>query len=45
MEPMTPANINLRVKKIKYPPAIAAAIGNPNSATSLKKSILPPYSA
>jgi hypothetical protein len=35
---VTPARINLRVKKTKYPAAIAPAIGNPNSATNLKKS-------
>lgn len=38
-EPVTPARINLSVKKTKYPAATAAAIGNPTSATSLKKSI------
>jgi hypothetical protein len=35
---VTPASINFSVKKTKYPAAIAAAIGNPSSATSLKNS-------
>jgi hypothetical protein len=35
---VTPASINLSVRKTKYPAAIAAAIGNPSSATSLKNS-------
>jgi hypothetical protein len=35
---VTPASINLSVRKTKYPAAMAAAIGNPSSATSLKNS-------
>jgi hypothetical protein len=35
---VTPARINLSVKNTKYPPAMAAAIGNPSSATSRKNS-------
>ena len=37
---VTPARINFNVKNTKYPAANAAAIGNPNSATSFKKSIV-----
>jgi hypothetical protein len=36
---VTPARMNFRVRKTKYPAATAAAIGNPTSATILKKSI------
>jgi hypothetical protein len=35
---VTPARINFNVRNTKYPAAIAAAIGNPSSATSLKNS-------
>jgi hypothetical protein len=35
---VTPARINFNVRKTKYPAAMAAAIGNPSSATSLKNS-------
>lgn len=41
-EDVTPARINFNVKNTKYPPAMAEAIGNPTSATILKKSILSP---
>jgi hypothetical protein len=36
-ELVTPARINFIVRKTKYPPAHAAAIGNPTSETNLKK--------
>jgi hypothetical protein len=39
---ITPARMNFRVRNTKYPPAIDEAIGNPTSATSLKKSIKNP---
>jgi hypothetical protein len=39
---VTPAKINFRVRNTKYPAARAAAMGNPTSATSLKKSIFTP---
>jgi hypothetical protein len=35
---VTPARINFNVRNTKYPAAIAAAIGKPSSATSLKNS-------
>jgi hypothetical protein len=39
---ITPARMNLSVKKTKYPPARDEAIGKPTSATSLKKSAFIP---
>ena len=38
-EPVTPCKINFSVRNTKYPAASAAAIGNPSSATILKKSM------
>jgi hypothetical protein len=37
---VTPARINFNVRKTKYPAANAAAMGNPTSVTSLKKSMI-----
>jgi hypothetical protein len=37
---MTPAKINLSVRNTKYPPASAAAMGNPTSAMILKISMI-----
>jgi hypothetical protein len=40
MLPITPARINFMVKNTKYPPAIAAAIGNPTSAINLNAAFI-----
>jgi hypothetical protein len=42
-EDVTPARMNFRVRNTKYPAAIAAAIGKPTSATSLKNSMFCSY--